>query len=64
MIEQSDIVYIDNDESELAVVNKLIPDTDLVILHKFGGNPANRTFVSVTRLTVVKNPYHLKGVLP
>jgi hypothetical protein len=54
MIEKADIVVIDNDEDNLAVVWKLIPETDLVIIQKFNSSAANRSFLSSSRLTVIQ----------
>ena len=55
MIEKADIVYIDKDRNNLAVVWKLIPDTDLAIIQKFGSASTNRSFLSTKRLTVVQS---------
>jgi len=55
MIEKADIVAIDNDEDNLAVVWKLIPDTDLAIIQKFNSSSANRSFLSTSRLTVIQS---------
>ena len=55
MIEKADIVAIDNDEDNLAVVWRLIPDTDLAIIQKFNSSSANRSFLSTSRLTVIQS---------
>ena len=55
MIEKADIVAIDEDEDNLAVVWKLIPDTDLAIIQKFNSSSANRSFLSTSRLTVIQS---------
>ena len=55
MVEKADIVAIDNDEDNLAIVWKLIPDTDLVIIQKFNTSEANRSFLSSIRLTVIQS---------
>ena len=54
MVEKADIVAIDNDEDNLAIVWKLIPDTDLVIIQKFNTSELNRSFLS-SRLTVIQS---------
>jgi hypothetical protein len=56
MIKKEDIVAIDGDNDDLAVVWKLVPDTDLVIVQKFNLRTDNRSFLSTTRLTVVDEP--------
>jgi hypothetical protein len=55
MVEKADIVAIDNDEDNLAIVWKLIPDTDLVIIQKFNTSELNRSFLSSNRLTVIQS---------
>tara|TARA_R110000822_G_scaffold29765_4_gene87235 strand:- start:104 stop:310 length:207 start_codon:yes stop_codon:yes gene_type:complete len=55
MVEKADIVAIDNDEDNLAIVWKLIPDTDLVIIQKFNTSELNRSFLSENRLTVIQS---------
>tara|TARA_R110002110_G_scaffold316379_1_gene529317 strand:+ start:1466 stop:1672 length:207 start_codon:yes stop_codon:yes gene_type:complete len=55
MVEKADIVAIDNNEDNLAIVWKLIPDTDLVIIQKFNTSELNRSFLSSNRLTVIQS---------
>ena len=55
MVEKADIVAIDNDEDNLAIVWKLIPDADLVIIQKFNTSELNRSFLSSNRLTVIQS---------
>ncbi len=55
MVEKADIVAIDNNEDNLAIVWKLIPDTDLVIIQKFNTSELNRSFLSENRLTVIQS---------
>ena len=55
MIEKADLVYIDRDKENLAIVWKLIPDTDLAIIQKFGTSSSNRSFLSTKRITVVQS---------
>lgn len=55
MVEKADIVAIDNNEENLAIVWKLIPDTDLVIIQKFNTSELNRSFLSENRLTVIQS---------
>lgn len=56
MIKKEDVVAIDGDNDDLAVVWKLIPDTDLVIVQKFSLRTENRSFLPTHRLTVVDEP--------
>lgn len=53
MIKEEDVVAIDGNKDDLAVVWKLVPDTDLVIVQKFNLRTDNRSFLSTSRLTVV-----------
>jgi len=53
MIKKEDVVAIDGNKDDLAVVWKLIPDTDLAIVQKFNLRADNRSFLSTSRLTVV-----------
>jgi len=55
VIQKSDIVAIDNDEDNLAVVWKLVPDTDLAIIQKFDSSITSRNFLSTARLTVIQS---------
>ena len=55
MIQKSDFVAIDNDEDNLAVVWKLVPDTDLAIIQKFDSSITSRNFLSTARLTVIQS---------
>ena len=53
MIKKEDVVAIDGNKDDLAVVWKLVPDTDLAIVQKFNLRTDNRSFLSTSRLTVV-----------